>query len=61
MSTILDRPVTDTVAVTTPAQSPSREPAVYETYVPDSPEAPRPARRIAMRARREQERRLGGW
>jgi hypothetical protein len=34
---------------------------VMDDYHPASREAPRPARRIAMDVRREQERRLGGW
>jgi len=58
MGTLVDnRPASEAVAV--PGQPPARPEDVVEDYAPPSRGAPRPARRIAMRARREQEYRLG--
>jgi hypothetical protein len=47
---------------TTKARQTDQDTRVNDTraYTP-APEAPRSARRVAMRVRREQERRLAGW
>jgi hypothetical protein len=58
------RPTTETVVAPAPSRAKTEPAEVFEdfdTYVPASQGAPRPARRIAMEARREQDRRRGGW